>query len=179
MNYGTIKNHDIANGKGVRVSLFVSGCTNRCQGCFQPETWDFNYGEPFTDETRETILKMLEPHYMHGLTVLGGEPFEFSNQKVLAPFLKEVKQHYPDKDIWIYTGFVLDDLLEGGKRNGPDTASMLENIDVLVDGPFVEDLKDISLAFRGSSNQRILDLQKTLKEGTPVFYPLKIAKSRR
>ena len=160
MYYGNIKKSDIANGPGVRVSLFVSGCTHHCKGCFNEETWNFKYGEPFTEKTEEQILKLLEPSYVSGLTVLGGEPMEYVNQKELLPFLKKVKENYPKKTIWCYTGFVLEDelLREGSHPRCEVTDEMLSLLDVLVDGRFVEALKDISLPFRGSSNQRIIRL---------------------
>lgn len=165
MNYGEIKWYDIANGEGVRVSLFVSGCTHRCRGCFNPETWDFRYGAPFTGEVQEEILKALGPSYMAGLSLLGGEPFEAENQRALLPFIREVKKRYQDKNIWCYTGYILErDLLSGGSARCECTDEMLGLIDVLVDGEFMEERKDISLAFRGSSNQRLIDLPKTLKE---------------
>ncbi|MBD5501235.1 MAG: anaerobic ribonucleoside-triphosphate reductase activating protein [Lachnospiraceae bacterium] len=165
MNYGEIKQYDIANGEGVRVSLFVSGCTHHCKGCFNPETWDFHYGNPFTMEVQEMLLKSLEPEYIAGLTLLGGEPFEIENQKSLLPFLKEVKRRYPEKNIWCYTGYTLErDLLSGqGCARCQCTDEMLQMIDVLVDGEFVEEKKDISLAFRGSANQRIIYLSEFLK----------------
>ena len=158
MYFGAIKKIDIANGEGVRVSLFVSGCRNCCKGCFQKETWDFCYGKEFTQDTQEEILEALKPDYIAGLSVLGGEPFEEENQEVLAPFLQKVKEIFPNKDIWCYTGYVYDvDLVaESGRKHTPYTQTMLDCIDVLVDGPFVEELKDISLLFRGSRNQRIL-----------------------
>lgn len=171
MNYGEIKKVDIANGKGVRVSLFVSGCTNHCHNCFQPETWDFNFGKPFTKETEEEIMQALKPGYIQGLSVLGGDPFEFENQGEVSRLLKRIKEELPEKNIWVYTGFILDqDLLDGGRRHGPDTDEMLKNIDVLVDGPFVEAKKNISLAFRGSENQRIIDLPKTMDKQEIVLY---------
>ena len=140
MNYGAIKEYDIANGEGVRITLFVSGCTNHCFNCFQPETWDFNFGQPYTKETEEKILKFLDNKLIAGLTLLGGDPFEFSNQEELVNLCRLVKEKYPEKNIWAYTGFILDqDLLEGGKRHGPYTDEMLSYIDVLVDGPFVDD----------------------------------------
>ena len=169
MYYGEIKNCDIANGTGVRITLFVSGCTNRCEGCFQPQTWDFHYGEPFTAETEDRILKMMEPEYIDGLTLLGGEPFEPENQAVLLPFLKRVREKFPDrtrKSVWAFTGFTLDMLLtEGSHPRCGHTDEMLSLIDVLVDGPFVQAEKDISLQFRGSRNQRIIDLNRTRAEG--------------
>ena len=161
MNYGTIKDCDIANGPGVRVSLFVSGCRHHCKGCFNPETWSFQYGQPFTEETEQHILNALAPAYIQGFTLLGGEPFEPENQKVLVGLLKKIRQTYPTKDIWCYTGYLYDvDLPKGGKVHTEVTDEMLSCIDVLVDGEFVEALKDITLVFRGSSNQRILDLKE-------------------
>ncbi len=166
MNYGEIKNCDIANGVGVRVTLFVSGCTNRCEGCFQPETWDFNYGEPFTAETEGRILNLLAPSYINGLTLLGGDPFEPENQRALTPFLRRVRALYPDKTVWAFTGFLYEDLLRDGSHPRCEvTDEMLSLIDVLVDGPFVQRLKDISLRFRGSSNQRLIDLSMTRETG--------------
>ncbi|MDY4467233.1 anaerobic ribonucleoside-triphosphate reductase activating protein [Treponema porcinum] len=160
MYYGNIKKTDIADGDGVRVSLFVSGCRNCCKGCFQPETWDFKYGTEFTQETENQILEFLRPSYISGLTVLGGEPFEEENQRILAPFLRKVKETYPSKTIWCYTGYVLEkDLLpEDGRKHCEATGEMLKYIDILVDGPFIEEQKNISLKFRGSENQRILKL---------------------
>lgn len=165
MNYGEIKNCDIANGEGVRVSLFVSGCTHHCKGCFNPMTWDFNYGKPFTSEAEDKILKMLEPDYINGLTLLGGEPMEKDNQRVLLPFIKRVKQLYPNKNIWCYTGYTLETDLLNGKARTECTDELLSLIDVLVDGEFILEQKNISLAFRGSSNQRIIDLKKTIERG--------------
>ena len=162
MYYGNIKKTDIADGDGVRVSLFVSGCRNCCKGCFQPETWDFKYGTEFTQETENQILEFLRPSYISGLTVLGGEPFEEENQRILAPFLRKVKETYPSKTIWCYTGYVLEkDLLpEDGRKHCEATGEMLKYIDILVDGPFIEEQKNISLKFRGSENQRILKLKE-------------------
>lgn len=171
MNYGTIKNCDIANGIGVRVTLFVSGCTNCCEGCFQPETWDFNYGEPFTEKTENTILEMLSPDYIRGLTILGGEPFEPQNQEALLPFVKKVKEKLPGKDIWAFSGFTLEELLdENHKKHTAYTNELLSLIDVLVDGRFEQDKKDITLRFRGSSNQRVIDLPTSIKNGTVVLW---------
>ena len=166
MYYGEIKNCDIANGIGVRVTLFVSGCTNHCEQCFQPQTWDFCYGNPFTTETENQILEMLAPDYIDGLTLLGGEPFEPANQRDLLPFVKRVKEQYPNKTIWCFSGFRLDDeLLKESYARCEVTDELLSYIDVLVDGRFVAALKDISLRFRGSSNQRIIDIPKTLAKG--------------
>ncbi len=167
MNYGTIKKNDIANGIGVRVSLFVSGCTHHCPGCFNEEAWDFGFGKPFTGETEEEILDALAPDYIEGLTLLGGEPFEPENQKALVPFLEKVRERYPQKNLWCYTGNTLEqDLLRDSRARYGYTDRKLSLIDVLVDGRFVEALKDISLPFRGSSNQRILNLRATLESGS-------------
>ena len=174
MNYANIKNCDIANGEGVRVTLFVSGCTNRCEGCFQPETWDFDFGEPFTKEVEDKLLKMLEPSYIRGLTLLGGEPFEPSNQRVLAPFVERVKNTYPDKDIWAFTGFTYENLLtDGYPKRTEVTDKLLSMIDVLVDGKFIQALKNLRLKFRGSSNQRLIDMNKTREQGEIVLLDLK------
>ncbi len=173
MNYATIKWWDIANGEGVRVSLFVSGCTHRCKNCFNEVAWDFSYGEPFDEKTEERILKALSDEYIAGLSLLGGEPLEPQNQEALQPFLRKVKERFPEKSIWCYTGFVLDektgDLTAKGK-NTPYTKKLLSLIDVLVDGPYVEELKDIRLKFRGSSNQRVINLPKTLETKEVVLY---------
>lgn len=162
MYYGSIKKTDIANGEGVRVTLFVSGCRNCCKGCFNPQTWDFNYGKEFTLQTEEEIISYLKPSYISGLTILGGEPFEEENQKVLAPFLEKIKSIYPQKNIWCFTGYIYEkDLLDiNGKKHCEYTKQMLKNIDVLVDGPFIEEQKDLMLQFRGSKNQRILKLSE-------------------
>ena len=171
MNYGEIKKYDIADGEGVRVSLFVSGCTHHCKGCFNAETWDFNFGKPFTEETEKEILEALEPGYITGLTLLGGEPFEPANQQALLPFIRRFKEMFPQKTIWCYTGYTLEtDLLAESRARCEYTDEMLSYIDVLVDGEFVQDLKDIRLIFRGSSNQRVLRLQETLKKGEPVWW---------
>lgn len=149
MNYCGIKKTDIANGLGVRVSLFVSGCRNHCPGCFQPETWDFDFGEPFTRDTEKEIMKALRPSWIQGLSILGGEPMEPENQKALLPFLKRVRRELPGKDVWLYTGYRLEDIAE---------SPLLHYVDVLVDGPFVEAEKDAGLPFRGSRNQRIIQM---------------------
>ncbi len=172
MHYGEIKNCDIANGEGVRVTLFVSGCTNRCKGCFQPQTWDFHYGQPFTRQTQEELLGLLEPSYIAGLTLLGGEPFEPENQRELLPFLRRVKELYPEKNIWAFSGFTYEEMLTPGAHPHCEvTEEMLGLIDVLVDGKFVEELKDISLRFRGSSNQRLIDLRETRRLGRLTLLP--------
>lgn len=161
MNYGEIKKYDIADGPGVRVTLFVSGCRHHCKGCFNAETWDFHYGNPYTEKTEKEILDALNHPYIAGLTLLGGEPFEPENQRELVKLLKKVREMYPKKNIWSYSGYVYDkDLILGGRAYTEVTDEMLSYIDVLVDGPFVEDLKDITLQFRGSSNQRILNLRE-------------------
>ena len=171
MHYGEIKNCDIANGIGVRVSLFVSGCTNHCEGCFQPETWDFNYGNDFTEETENRILEMLAPDYICGLTVLGGEPFEPENQRVLVDFLRKVRRKYPEKSIWCFTGFTLEMLeTEGTHCHCEVTEEMLSLIDVLVDGRFDKNKKNISLRFRGSENQRLINLNLTRECGTLTLW---------
>ncbi|MEG0367268.1 MAG: anaerobic ribonucleoside-triphosphate reductase activating protein [Coprobacillus sp.] len=170
MHFATIKEVDIANGAGVRVSLFVSGCTHRCQDCFNDIAWDFQYGEEFTQETIDYILKALSPSYIKGLSLLGGEPMEPSNQQGLLPLLRQFKQMYPDKDVWCYSGYVLEELLEGGKAHIDITNEILNDIDILVDGKFVAELKDIRLKFRGSSNQRIIDMKKTIQSKNIVLW---------
>ena len=173
MNYATIKKCDIANGEGVRVSLFVSGCTHHCKNCFNAVAWDFSYGEPFTAATEEEIFAELKKSYVNGLSLLGGEPFEPQNQRALLPFVRKVREKFPKKTIWCYTGFVFDEktgLLREKNKNTECTAELIRHMDVLVDGPFVEELKDISLVFRGSSNQRVIDVQKTLQRGEIVLY---------
>ena len=168
MNYATIKNCDIANGPGVRVSLFVSGCTHRCPGCFNEIAWDFDYGQPFTQETIDSILAMLRPGYIRGLTLLGGEPFEPRNQSAVVELLRQVKQEMPEKSIWAFSGYLFDkDILSG--RLG-DTREYLSYLDVLVDGPFVEAKKNLSLRFRGSENQRLIDVPASVKAGEIVLW---------
>ncbi len=165
MYYGNIKKTDIANGLGVRVSLFVSGCRNACKGCFNKETWNFCYGKEFTVQTEQEIIDSMKPNFISGLTVLGGEPFEEENQSVLTPFLERVRAVMPEKNIWCYTGYVLekDIFPEDGSKHTEFSARMLSCIDTLVDGPFIEELKDISLQFRGSSNQRILNVKEAIQ----------------
>ena len=171
MNYAMIKNCDIANGPGVRVSLFVSGCTHRCPGCFNAEAWDFEYGKPFTQETIDEILAMLKPGHISGITLLGGEPFEPQNQPELVKLLQKIKSVYPNKTIWAFTGYLFDEDILAGKI-GPweTTNAFLECLDVLVDGPFVLAKKDLNLRFRGSSNQRIIDIPASLREKQIVLW---------
>ena len=171
MNYALIKPRDIANGPGVRVSLFVSGCRRHCKNCFNPETWDFCYGQAFTQQTVEEILDLLAPDYIRGLTVLGGEPFEPENQPAVLDLVRQVKARYPEKEIWAFTGNRFDDDLLA-KKLGPweVTEALLQHIDLLVDGAFVEELKDMGLRFRGSSNQRIIDVKKSLETGETVLW---------
>ena len=171
MNYATIKNCDIANGPGVRVSLFVSGCTHRCPGCFNEVAWDFNYGEPFTQQTIDSILSMLAPEHIRGLTLLGGEPFEPQNQGAIVELLRQIKAKYPQKSIWAFSGYLFDkDILS--QRLGPweITKEYLSYLDVLVDGPFVESKKNLSLRFRGSENQRIIDVPASLEQGKVILW---------
>lgn len=160
MNYATIKFYDVANGTGVRVSLFVSGCRHHCKGCFNAETWDFCYGEPYTQETEDSIIDGLKPDYIMGLSLLGGEPFEPENQPALTALLRRVKTQLPEKTVWCYTGYTYDtDLAEGGSVFTDVTREMLSYIDILVDGEFIEEQRDLTLRFRGSRNQRILTLE--------------------
>lgn len=174
MNISEIKTNDIANGEGVRTSVFVSGCRHHCKNCFNEVTWDFGYGELFTEETMKKIFDSVEPYYINGLSLLGGEPFEPENQKALLPFLVMFKEKFPNKNIWCYTGFTLEQILgknEPKSRAATDIApEMLSLIDVLVDGPYVEELHNISLKFRGSSNQRVIDIKETAKQGKIVLY---------
>lgn len=171
MNYATIKNCDIANGPGVRVSLFVSGCTHHCKGCFNEVAWDFNYGEPFTQETINTILQMLKPSHIRGLTLLGGEPFEPENQGAIVELLRQVRQAYPEKSIWAFSGYLFDkDILAGKLGPREITKEYLSYLDVLVDGPFVESKKNLSLRFRGSDNQRLIDVPASMAEGKIVLW---------
>ena len=170
MNYGTIKFCDIANGIGIRTVLFVSGCTHHCKGCFQPETWDFAYGQPYTEVTEQQILDSLSPSYIHGLTLLGGEPMEPDNQRALLPLLRRLKAEYPRKTVWCYSGYTYDELTGVSRARCEVTDEMLSLIDVLVDGEFVLEKKNISLRFRGSENQRIIDLPKTREQGGVVLW---------
>lgn len=174
MNIGEIIKADSANGVGIRLTIFVSGCLNHCPGCFQPQTWDFDYGRPYTSEMEDYILEELAQPYYDGLTLLGGDPMELCNQRSLMPLLERVRKELPNKNIWAYTGYVYDqDLIPGGKRYIEGvTEQLLEMIDVLVDGPFVEVKKKITLNFRGSSNQRIIDLNATRQSGQLILSPL-------
>lgn len=174
MNYAELKSHDIANGLGVRVSLFVSGCTHRCKGCFNEIAWDFGYGTPFTDQTEEKILSLLAPAHIAGLTLLGGEPMEAVNQRGLLSLLRRVKKTYPNKDIWCYSGYTFEELTGkvACRARCEVTDEVLSLIDVLVDGRFEEKNKNIMLKFRGSSNQRILLLPASLQKGYPILHPL-------
>ena len=169
MNYAKINPNDIANGTGVRVTLFVSGCTHHCKGCFNSETWDFNYGTPFTEETEDKILELLKPDYIEGLTLLGGEPMEPQNQKALLSLLKKVKKEFPQKNIWCYSGYLFDSEIIKGRAHTDVTDELLSCIDVLVDGRFMEDKKNIMLKFRGSENQRIIDVQKSLAQNSVIL----------
>ena len=172
MYYADIKKIDVANGPGVRVSLFVSGCTHHCKGCFNQEAWDFHYGRPYTQETEDEIIQALSPSYISGLTLLGGEPFEPQNQAALLPLLRRVRRELPEKNIWAYSGFLYEDMLrEGSHPRCEVTDELLGMVDVLVDGRFVEALKDISLRFRGSSNQRLIDLNATRAAGAVCLLP--------
>ncbi len=172
MNYATIKNCDIANGPGVRVSLFVSGCTRHCKDCFNQEVWDFHYGEPFTKEVQDRIVSLLSPAYIKGLTILGGEPMEPQNQPGVLELVRRVRTELPEKTIWCYTGYVLEKDLLSGRLCDTETVTLplLRSLDVLVDGPFVAGQKDLSLSFRGSRNQRLIDMPKTLEKGQVVLW---------
>ncbi len=171
MNYAEIKNCDIANGLGVRVSLFVSGCTHHCKGCFNEVAWDFDYGTPFTQETIDKILDMMRPSYIRGLTLLGGEPFEPQNQGPIVELLRQIKEKMPEKSIWAFSGYLFDrDILSGRLGDWKITQEYLSYLDVLVDGPFVEAKKNLSLRFRGSENQRIIDVPASLAQGKIVLW---------
>lgn len=171
MNYADIKQYDVANGPGVRVSLFVSGCTRGCEGCFNKEAWDFHYGKPFTEETIESIIKYLEPSYVNGLTLLGGEPFEHSNQQGLLPLLRRVREAYPQKNIWCFSGYLFDeDILGKMYREWPETKEILSYLDVLVDGKFMQEYHNVNLRFKGSSNQRTIMVQESLRTGQIVLW---------
>ena len=170
MNYAEIKNCDIANGPGVRISLFVSGCSHHCKGCFNELAWDYEYGKAFTEETEQKILQMMKPHYIKGLTLLGGEPFDPKNQETVVKLLRKVKAVYPEKSIWGFSGYLFDQILSG-KVGDPEIArEYLGYLDVLVDGKFVEEKKNLSLRFRGSENQRIIDVPASLKAGEVILW---------
>lgn len=170
MYYSVIKNCDIANGPGVRVVLFVSGCRHHCPGCFQPQTWDFSYGQPFTQDTVDELLRLLQPDYIAGLTLLGGEPMEPENQPALLDLVQQVKQAYPEKNIWCFSGYLYDDLAAGKIGDGAVTRALLDLVDVLVDGEFILARKKLQLRFRGSENQRLIDLRKTEQAGQIVLW---------
>ncbi len=171
MNYADIKECDVANGPGIRISLFVSGCTHHCKNCFNEETWDFNYGSLFTEKEIDQILTLLKPEHIHGFTLLGGEPFEYKNQQGVLPLLRAIKKHYPKKDIWCFSGYLFDqDILGVMCKKWEETEEMLQYIDVLVDGEFIEEQKDLSLRFKGSSNQRIIMVQASLKAGNIILW---------
>ena len=169
MNYANIKTYSIENGTGVRVSLFVSGCTHHCKNCFNAEAWDFEYGKPFTKETEDEVIEDLRPDYMAGITLLGGEPMEPVNQRGLISLIRRIREELPQKTIWIYSGYVYEDFKDGGRAHCEVTDEILSLCDILVDGPFVEEKKNISLRFRGSENQRIIDLKKTRAEGKVIL----------
>ncbi len=171
MHYADIKKADIANGLGVRVSVFVSGCTHQCKNCFNSEAWDFNYGKEFTEKEIDKVIEELDHPYVSGLTLLGGEPLEHVNQQGLLPLLRKVKEKFPEKNIWCYSGYTFEnDIMDKMYKNWKETPEMLSYIDVLVDGKFEEDKKDIKLRFRGSSNQRIIDVKKSLKDKKAVLF---------
>lgn len=171
MNYAGIKKLDVANGPGLRVTLFVSGCTHHCKGCFNKETWDFKYGDPFTEETQDLLIQYLDNEHINGLTLLGGEPFEPSNQKALAPFIAKVKEQIPDKTIWCFTGYDFEkDILGTMLDKWESTKKMLANIDILVDGQFKEELKDLNLRFKGSSNQRTIVVKESMELGRTILW---------
>lgn len=171
MNYADIKQYDVANGPGIRISVFVSGCNHHCKGCFNQVAWDFNYGTPFTEETIDMVIKYLEPDYIAGLTLLGGEPFEKENQRGLLELVKKVRSVYPDKTIWCFTGFDFEkDILGWMSEQWDTTKEFLSYLDILVDGKFVEELKDLSIRFRGSNNQRIIKVQESLNQGSIVLW---------
>ena len=171
MNYAEIKNVDIANGPGVRISLFVSGCPHHCKGCFNEITWDFNYGKPCTQDTINYILELLKPDYIRGITFLGGEPMAPANQYEVLNTMRQIKEHFPSKDIWLYTGYLFDnDIVEKMSNTLPYTRELVSYIDILVDGPFIEDKKNLNLQFRGSENQRIIDVKKTLDTGNIILW---------
>lgn len=170
MRYASIKKCDVANGTGVRVSIFVSGCHHHCKGCFNVDAWDFNYGDEYNEDTENKILQALDKDYIKGLTLLGGEPLEYVNQKGLLPLVKKVKEKFPNKTIWCYTGYKFDeDVLDDMCKKWPETNELIHNLDIVVDGKYDEDLRDLRLKFKGSSNQRIIDVKETLKNNQIVL----------
>lgn len=171
MNYADIKRYDVANGPGVRVSVFVSGCTHRCPGCFNEEAWDFNFGKPFTQETIDYIIDLLKPDFYKGITFLGGEPLEHVNQQGLLPLARKIREVYPEKSIWCFTGYDFEkDVLGRMINEWPETKELLSYIDVIVDGEFIEAQKDLSLVFKGSANQRHILVQESMKSGSLVLW---------
>lgn len=170
MHYAKIKECDISNGPGIRISLYVSGCRNKCKGCFNKETWDFKYGKEFTNEVLQKIIKEANKDYIEGLTIVGGEPFEPENQETVLEIIKEFKKKYPNKNIWVFTGYLLDNQIKKWCDTLPHTKDIITNIDVLVDGKFIEELKDPDLGFRGSSNQRIIDIKETIKKNKIILH---------
>lgn len=173
MRYGAIKKRDIANGIGVRVVLFVSGCTHHCKGCFQPETWSFDYGQDYTQATEDELIEALRPAFIDGLTLLGGEPFEPQNQAELIKLLRRIRKELPEKTVWAFSGYTFEELTGESRAHCDVTDEMLSMVDVLVDGEFVEEKRNISLQFRGSENQRLIDVPKTLKSGQIVWWSAK------
>lgn len=170
MKYAAIKKCDVANGPGVRVSVFVSGCNHHCKGCFNEKAWDFNYGNDFSDETIDGIINDLDKEYVTGLTLLGGEPLERENQKGLVKLVRKVKEKLPDKTIWCYTGFDYEkDVMGRMYKEWPETKEIMDSIDVLVDGKFELDKRNLNLQFRGSENQRLIDVQKSKAENKIVW----------
>ena len=168
MNFADIKRVDVANGPGVRVSLFVSGCTHHCEGCFNPETWNFDFGASFGQEQIDQILELLAPDYIQGLSLLGGEPFEPQNQAAVLELVRQMKERFPEKDLWCYSGYLFERLRDG--KVGDLSCQLLEQLNVLVDGPFILAQKDLSLRFRGSRNQRVIDVPRSLEQGQVVIW---------
>lgn len=174
MNYAEIKTYDVANGPGIRVSLFVSGCTHKCKGCFNEEAWDFDYGEPFTDEVLQKLIDAASFSAYRGLTFLGGEPLDPQNQADVLKTAKAFKEAYPDKDIWLFSGYTYEYIMKEMVGKLPETEEILSLLDVLVDGPFIEEQKNLMLLFRGSENQRLINMPETLKAGEIVEWEREI-----
>ena len=175
MNYATIKYYDIANGPGVRTSIFVSGCRHHCPGCFNEVAWDFGYGQPFGKAVRNEIFASCQPDYIAGISLLGGEPFEPENQRALLPFLKKMRERFPKKNIWCYTGYLFDkDVLDKMCKESEVTKEIVSYLDIVVDGEFMIDRKNLKINFRGSDNQRIIDVKKTLDAGEIVHWEREI-----